>query len=69
MEQSGIAQIVIGDTEEQEEITIDQKDHSNFTDVSRNQAVIESTVEKALYIESVKFRDGNKWEFFDAQAD
>ncbi len=68
MDQAGITEIEIEDKDLKDVVTVVREDRDCFTDISRDQTVIESTVEKALYIESIKFRDGNKWEFYDGQS-
>lgn len=68
MEQAGITEVSIEEKEKNETVTIDYEDRECFTDVSRDHDILESTVERALYIESVKFREGNKWEFHDGQS-
>jgi hypothetical protein len=68
MEQAGITEVALEEKDKEDQINIDRADKDCFTDVSRIQNVLESTAERVLYIESVKFREGNKWEFFDGQS-
>lgn len=68
MEQAGLTEILLEDKVGNDQITIKEVEGKYFTDLSRAKTVFESTAERLLYIESVKFRDGNKWDFFDGQS-
>lgn len=68
MDQAGITSVIVEDKGRGEDVKIDYADRNCFRDISRAHTVVETTIERALYIESVKFREGNKWDFFDGQS-
>ena len=68
MDQCGINQVILQHEDQKDEIVIDSKEKECFTNVSPDGETIESTTECVLSIESIRFREKNKWEFTDGQV-
>lgn len=68
MELAGVTEAEIEHKEAKESIAIDQSESEYFRDVSTERQVIENTSERALRIESVMFREKNKWSFTDGRT-
>ena len=67
MDAAGITSVELENEDTDQRIDVDRTEGHCFTDVSIDKDVLESTAERALYIESAIFREGNKWSFFDGQ--
>ena len=67
MDAAGITSVEIENEDTDQRIDLDRSEGYCFTDVSIDKDVLVSTAERALYIESAIFREGNKWSFFDGQ--
>lgn len=65
MEVAGITKARLEHIDSNDLLSVDQSEAGFFRDVSSERQVIENTSERALRIESVVFREKNKWSFTD----